>query len=155
MKNDGKRKPRSLFKRETNHVDMATGEIVSKEQYFVREVSRDEFIKFYVDNTGVLLGLKDHELRLVLALLQHMKYDNVIYMTKETKTVIAKGMDLSIQRISDTVTSLVKKKAIYRMSNGHYTMNPDLFFKGDDLNRIELFKRIMEIKITDKKDVQS
>jgi len=143
-------KKRSLFKHQTTHVDVSTGEVVSIEQHFVKEVSRGDFIKFYVNNTGVLLGLKDHELRLVLALLEHMKYDNVIFMTKEVRSVIAKGMGLSIQRISDTLTSLVKKEAIYRMSNGHYTMNPDLFFKGDDLNRMELFKRIMEIKITDK-----
>ncbi len=143
-------KAKKLYARTTNVVDTITGEIIERTEHFIKEVRRDDFIKFYTTNTGALLGLKDHELRLMLALLEHMGYSNAIFMTKETKTVMAKKLDLSVQRISDTLTQLVKNEALYRMSNGHYTMNPNLFFKGDDKNRLALFKRIIEIKIVDK-----
>lgn len=149
MKNDVK-KTKKLYSSTTNTVDAITGEVVSMEQHFIKEVRRDDFIKFYTTNTGALLGLKDHELRLMLALLENVQYSNAIFMTKETKTVIGEKLKLSTQRISDTLTQLVKKEALYRMSNGHYTMNPNLFFKGDDINRLALLKRIIEIKVVDK-----
>lgn len=149
MKNTKRRK---LFASVVNNVDATTGEIIERVEHFVKEVKRDDFIKFYVMNTATLLGLKDHELRLLLALLEHMKYNNAIYMTKEVKALIGKSLGRSPQRISDTLTDLVKKEALYRMSNGHYAMNPDLFFKGDDINRIALFKRITEIKIVGNTD---
>lgn len=146
---EGMKKGRKLFQSVTNTVDTETGAVVERTEHFVKEVKREDFIKFYASHTGVLLELKDHELRLMLALLEHMKYNNAIFMTKETKAVIGKALGRSPQRISDTLTQLVKKEALYRMSNGHYTMNPDLFFKGDDMNRIALFKRIMEITVKD------
>lgn len=141
------KKARKMFKSVTNVVDAETGAIIERTEHFVTEVKRQDFIKFYYDNTGGLLELKDHELRLVLALLEHMKYNNAIFMTKEMKAIIGKTLGRSPQRISDTLTQLVKKEALYRMSNGHYTMNPDLFFKGDDISRIALFKRIIEVAV--------
>lgn len=141
------KKGRKLFRSVIQNIDASTGEVTERIEHFVKEVNRDEFIKFYTNHTGVLLELKDHELRLMIALFEYIDYDNVLMLPKERKIMIGRSLGKSLQRVSDTITSLVKKEALYRMHNGYYTVNPDIVFKGDDLKRIQLFKRIIEIKV--------
>jgi len=142
-----RKKSNKMFGAVTRTVDKETGEVVELEERFVRSVDREEFIKFYFSGSGIMLKLKDHEIRFIIALLPYIGYNNEILLTLEIKRRIAEVIKRSEQRVVDTITSLVKQGILARMSANHYLLLTEIAFRGEEVEKIKVFRRIVEIRI--------
>ncbi|MDF2883419.1 MAG: hypothetical protein K0R54_3976 [Clostridiaceae bacterium] len=104
------------------------------------------YVKMYLDTILYLKDLPKGYNAILLSFLRRMNYANnpdgeqVIYVNGAMKKTIAKELKISLSRVNNALTDLVKGEAFYRIQTGEYRVNPNLFGRGDwqDIARLRL-----------------
>ncbi len=103
------------------------------------------YVKMYLDTILYLKDLPKGYNAILLSFLKHMSYADssdpqVIYVNSAMKKKIAKDLDVSLSRINNAITDLVKGEVFERIDTGAYRVNAHLFGKGEwqDIARLRL-----------------
>lgn len=103
------------------------------------------YVKMYLDTVLYLKDLPKGYNAILLSFLKHMSYADssdpqVIYINSAMKKKIAKDLDVSLSRINNAITDLVKGEVFERIDTGAYRVNAHLFGKGEwqDIARLRL-----------------
>lgn len=103
------------------------------------------YVKMYLDTILYLKDLPKGYNAILLSFLKHMSYADssepqVIYINQAMKKKIAKDLDVSLSRINNAITDLVKGEVFERIDIGAYRVNANLFGKGEwqDIARLRL-----------------
>lgn len=103
------------------------------------------YVKMYLDTILYLKDLPKGYNAILLSFLKHMSYADssdpqVIYINQAMKKKIAKDLGVSLSRINNAITDLVKGEVFERIDIGAYRVNANLFGKGEwqDIARLRL-----------------
>jgi hypothetical protein len=134
-------------------INVETGEVIRHESMFIKEVKSDDFIRVYLNDLSGLMKLKgDIEFKILFWLWEKTGWNNEpIIIEKIKKQEIADKLEVKVQSISDALSRLVKKDVIIKQHRMWYLLNPNMFFKGEEKARKEIFNVNIQYKI-DKKN---
>lgn len=90
----------------------------------------------------LILALKEHEIRLFIALLKYVGKGNVLKLPKPVKEDLAKDLSRSVNRVNDIITSLVKKRVLYRFFAGDYIINPSYVLTSGEAEIGDIVEKI-------------
>lgn len=141
-------KLQKIYQREV--VDSQTGEVVKIDsaRTFTKKITEDEFYMTFIDYISPLFGLKPESAKSLLVwMCQHAEFNTGrVSLTTADRKEITKTLDLSNNSITNYLKKLKDLKLISG-ENGSYTINPQIFWKGDLNIRRELLKT-SEFQIT-------
>jgi len=137
-------------------IDKDTGEVVEIQQTVKRKVEKDKFAMMYLkDISGILELNTKGEYKVMLSLVQRSHYNtNEVRIMKDVKLEIAEEVGLSYDSVRKSIINLTRKKIIVRKRDlqnnevrGVYILNPNYFFKGEDVERSKIIKLVLEYEI--------
>lgn len=141
---------------ETKILDKETGEVVQVELTTFSTVKAEEFVQVYLNRNATLFGLSTFGevavMEKIILLSNYYDgtkdcYGNKVYLVKDEIKKIAISLNMSIGSVRNVITSLVKKKVIFRDATNVYYLNPIYFFRGKISDRTKCVKLIQEYKI--------
>lgn len=128
--------------------DYTTGEIIESRKIVKQVATREAFILMYVQDIAKLHTLSHAAYRLLVTLATYVEYNtNEFYLNMKRKEEIVNMTGLKFNTISQCLTRLVKKNLLIRVSNSTYQMNPNLFFKGEDMERAKYLEMTIRYEI--------
>ena len=104
-----------------------------------RQVSRDRFMRVYLsDIKGLLLISSNAEYQILFNLWASAKHNsNEVNIVKYHKEKLAKKLGFKYGYVCNCIKSLTKKDILIRKGKGVYILNPNFFFLGDDIARVD------------------
>ena len=141
---------------ETKVLDKETGELVQVEITTFSTVKAEEFVQVYLNKNATLFGLSTFDeiavMEKIILLSNYYdgtkdEYGNKVYLVKNELLKIATSLGVSLSCVRNIITSLVKKKIIFRDATNIYYLNPMYFFRGKISDRTKCVKLIQEYKI--------
>lgn len=150
--NPKKRKDKIVYQREV--LDKDTGELQTIERHITKKVESREFIKVYLDDISGIIGIGSGLERDILTHFFKMathgtnEFPLGIYYKKK----IAASLKTSVEYINNTITKFVKSEILIRRGKGVYILNPEYFFKGDEIARNQVARLVLEYNIIQSPD---
>lgn len=131
-------------------LDHLSGEVIESKSIVKRKVEAEKFIKVYLEDLSAVLGLTSQtEFKVLYKLWELSEWGtNEILIYKEVKERIGADVGKSISGISNSIATLTKKGLLKNVSRMKYILNPNLFFKGDDIQKGKVLKVYFEYEIT-------
>lgn len=128
-------------------IDSETGEIVNEtvsKTFFINTKSEPFFLT-YVKGLSIIYGIKSAAaLRLLYKILELSEFNKTeIQITAPKKKEILKELEISEPCFTKSI-KILNDKGLVTGSRGLYTINEDIFWKGDAKTR----KALMESKVT-------
>lgn len=124
-------------------VDKDTGEITIQEveKVFITKVKTDNFFMCFFENFAHFYGLKHlSDIKLIASMCEEAEFNSgVVYMSKGKRIKICERAGISFTNMSKNLSRLVDSGLISE-SNGDYTINPAVFWKGSIKERIEVLR---------------
>lgn len=122
----------SLCQRE--FVNPETGEVTTIEtaKSFTRKIKEDNFYMVFFDFIGSMYGLKPDKVRdLLMWMCVHAEYNTgIVRLTTEDRKEVQKQLSVSNNQITNYLKKLKDLKLISG-KNGVFTINPQVFWKGE------------------------
>jgi len=121
-------------------VDLQTGEIFTKTVFTKNVETKEQFIRTYTEDVLHLCRCSGAETRIVLALLPYVEYNtNQFFLTKSRKEDIGVITNTTMNTINSSISRLMKKNVVIKLSSNTFMLNPKLFFYGTDVERNKIF----------------
>ena len=124
-------RPKTVFQSVSRVVDTSTGEVIS-EQYrkIKKSVHKRKFIFLSIVENKIY-QLSGSELKVLIFLTENKMLDiDEIVVVKSLKEKASEVIGISVGRIDNIVSSLVKKGALERKDYSTYKLNPDYSWRG-------------------------
>lgn len=133
MKKERKeKKDRISLVKETTTIDKSTGEIIEHKAETVRSGKREpDYVKVYLKDLLYVLNVPGVKTDIVLALCRLLTYDNQIILNKAIKMDVAKGLNIKLNTLEQSVSKLVREGILIRKATGLYYANPFYIARGD------------------------
>lgn len=148
---------KNLFEEVTRSIDKDSGETVNIQHTIKKKVDRDKFAMVYLKDIGSILKLETKaEYKTLISLVYRASYNtNEVRAMLDVKQEISKECEISIDSVEKAIITLAKKNILVKkVSNGKpirgvYILNPNYFFKGEDLERAKVVQIVLEYIIRD------
>jgi len=125
-------KEKIYYVEQSTYINNETGEIKKQEEKKVIRIPKeDEYIKIYIKTIGVLHNIPASADKILLEIIKYTSYNNRIILTKPVKQDIANNLNISLSRVNNYITTLIKKNILIRKDRGMYILNPYIFGKGN------------------------
>ena len=131
-------------------VDGSTGEVLET-KFLKKEVkTTEEFVLLYIKHIGLLAQLPKYQLQTLLCLAPCIEW-NTGEFTIDSRTMqkVTECTNLSPKTIRNSITKLKKLNIVQRVNTNWYKLNPDLFWKGSELERQKSFSLTYKWEITE------
>ena len=130
-------------------LDQDTGEVLRSEKETVREKividDKEEFVLMYAGVDQLLPELDKVSITLIIECCMRCELNsNLIALTKYIIQEIGRKSKLSSGTIRNSITRLVKARALIRVGSATYRVNPRYFWKGSSGDRIKTMQYIIE-----------
>lgn len=122
-------------------LDHTTGEVVES-KYVKKEVkSTEEFVMMYMKHISLMAQLSKTQLQTLLCIAPCIEW-NTGDFTLDSRTMdkITSCNGLNQKSIRNAISSLSKRNIVQRIKTNWYRLNPDLFWKGTELERQKSFE---------------
>lgn len=124
-------------------INPETGEIVTIEtsKTFTTKITEDQFYMTFVNFLSPIYDLKPERAKdLLIWMLQHAEFNTgIVNLPTATRKVIVEELQMSNNSITNYLKVLKDKKLISG-ENGVFTINPQIFWKGELAARKQLLK---------------
>ena len=121
-------------------IDKETGEILQEDveinshKYIAK--TKEEFFLTYVYLLDALRNeLSMPEVKIYADLLKNYKSDVKFALNKALKQDMADNLNLKLGTVNNSITNLVKKNLIFRITEGVFMLNPKYAFRGSSNDR--------------------
>lgn len=119
----------------TRFVDNQTGEITHEVETAVRAVEKEpNYVKLYLDQIVKLTEITGWTSNVLYELLGDSKYASdgqIIVVNSGYKEMVAEKLGIKKQSVTNAINALKKKDIIYKIKNGVFMLNPQIFGKGE------------------------
>lgn len=130
-----------------NTVD-GDGELTSKRWIEKKIVSKEHFIQAYIADIGALARCSGAEQSVILCSLQYLDWGtNKLYIDNKIRQEIAVCGNIKINTVNTSISRLVKKNILIKLSSSGYMLNPKLFFFGSEVDRDKIFELVIRYHI--------
>lgn len=127
------------LKHESHQLDDQGRVMVTSKTYKIR-VNTEPFYATFLKNTQMLYGLTSTQYQTLIYLCEKAHFDKgTVDITPADRKKMMALFDVSKGAISLSIKGLLQKK-ILSGSDGSYAINPDLFWKGNPIERDKLLK---------------
>ena len=135
-----KRMPKFI---KSEYVDPKTGELVDrfKIEYEERDFNFHKIWLWHVASILDLLG--SQKIRVLSHILEKMNSDN-LYISTQRKT--AEDAGVSKKTVTETLALMMNANMMKMQGHGVYQINPEVIFRGDTANRLEILYEYHNIK---------
>ncbi len=125
------------------------GTIKESRKRIIRHVKSDSFVKVYLEDLSALLGIKQIlHYKVLLCISKRVEYDtNKIIILKGVKVEIANEIGYNPKSVDNAISYLTSKGMLIRTERSSYILNPQLFFKGEEIKRSNIIKLILEYRL--------
>lgn len=130
---------KAIFEKINQITDISTGEVIREESDVVlpRE-SEPDFIKLYLDCVCTFNGLNKALSPILISLCNYMTWADdshkgqIIFMNSYTKEQVANKLGVSVKRINQALTDIVKSDIFRKIEGkrGVYEVNPYIIARG-------------------------
>lgn len=124
-------------------IDCETGEVkvIDSSKIFTTKVTTDSFYMTFIDYVSPIFKLKSDITKSILVwLCQHAEFNSgIVSLSSADRKTICTELETTNSTISSSLKKLVELKLISGGS-GKYTINPQIFWKGDLKEREKLLK---------------
>ncbi|UIA94521.1 replication/maintenance protein RepL (plasmid) [Erwinia tracheiphila] len=126
-----------------SYIDSETGECKDFQVIDIEE--RDaNFHKFWMFNIVQSLDLiGNQKMKVAFWLIENMNSENQIVFTQRQ---MAEKIDVSLDTVRKTITSLLDSGFLAKQNMGVYVVNPDCIFKGGKGQRLNVLYQYSELK---------
>ncbi len=120
------------------HIVTQEGEVIQSKTIYKGQ-TEPSYVKLYLDCLLTFKGLAKGLNPILLELLRYMSYADVdgehggqiIYTNRAMKKRIADNLGVSVKRIEQVLTQLIRANIFSRIDVGTYQVNPSIFGKGE------------------------
>jgi hypothetical protein len=131
--------------------DPETNQLVTTRTISKTAKDKDAFVAMYIEHIGTMAKLPHYELQTLLCLTPHIDWDNgVISISSYVQDKILECSGLKYSSIRSALSRLAKRNFITKVKSNWYQINPELFWKGSELERDKQFQLIYQWDILDK-----
>lgn len=131
-----------------NIADVLTGELTTKRWITKTQVKRQDFVLMYTQDMAKLKGLTNAEYRILIVLNKYIEYNtNAFYLNKLRREELANETGAKYNTVNQSISRLIKRNLLHKLSNNTYQMNPQLFFKGEEIERSKLLELTIQYQI--------
>ncbi len=118
-----------------NQVD-ENGELITKRWITRQAVDTKHFVKLYLEDLKAIYHLAHAQFRTLMALSEFLEYNtNQFFLNTERRNELAIKANVKLNTINQSISKLVKKNLLIKISSNTYQMNPKIFFNGDEIAR--------------------
>ncbi len=119
----------------STEVDKKTGEILNHSIVHTNKISSIEteppYVKLYLNDISLLNGLTSNQNSILHEIVKLVQYEtNEVILNKYNREKIAKSLNTTDPTIRNCITSLTKKKILYKIATGVYKVSPYIFGTG-------------------------
>lgn len=121
-------------------LDHQTGEVLQSK--FVKKEVKDveEFVILYIKHIALIVQLPHYQLQTLLCLAPNIEWNTGEFtIDSKTMTNITQCSGLKEQSIRNSISQMKKKNIIQRIKTNWYKLNPDIFWRGSELERQKTF----------------
>lgn len=137
---------KTIYTHET--VDATTGETSTIKTIRKEVKTKEEFVMLYIKHLALVAKLPHYALQTLLCISPVIEWETGEFsLTAKNMFEITNCSGLKETSIRNALTYLKKRNFITRKGNNWYQVNPNIFFKGTDLDRDKLFKLTYEWEI--------
>jgi len=141
---------RQTYKTTRQTINTDTGEVTQIDKWYRKAYDADNFIKLMVDSLHRLLVLTKGEYDVLIGSIRFVDFDSTFRADARYKEILGSITDKNATSISNILSSLVKKGVLYRVSRGTYELNPQIMWKGSEVNRMKRVAYYKEIALREK-----
>jgi hypothetical protein len=128
--------------------------VIEGDKLIMKTVPADRFIRIYLEDIGGLLKLTDGEIKILQCIWQICEFNTgkvvlVSSVKKDIEEILEKnGSGIKVRSIGNIISSLTKKNILIPVPErtATYLLNPQYFWKGEELERGKVFRLILEYK---------
>lgn len=88
------------------------------------------FAQLLFEDVGRLYSLQDSQIKLLIALVKHMDYQNVVRVSGKDRKDWAKEIGITPQTLNVAMSKLMDTGIVLRQSLGSYVIDPEIANKG-------------------------
>jgi len=138
--------PQQVFTQVTE--DYQTGEVIKREIFRKSVENKEQFVRTYIEDIGLLAKCSGAETSTMLCLLKYTDYNtNKLFITADRRREISDSSGLKLGTVHTAISRLVKKNLLVKCSSSTYILNPKIFFYGADPERSKVFEAIIRYEI--------
>lgn len=123
----------AVYESTTTNVNMATGEIITKEKTVINKNKKEEYVRFYLNSVAGILNAKlraiEHDTLYILQRLT-INNSNLLFYNTAMRKEIAQKLNVTPETVRKAVSKLVTTGIINRTGQTYY-LNPIHFGRGD------------------------
>lgn len=120
--------------------DFETGEIKSTKFITKTVKTKEEFVILYMKHIALIAKLPHFELQTLLCLAPNIEWETGEFtLDSKTMSKITECSGLGEGSIRNAISKLKKKNIVQRKKTNWYQLNPDLFWKGSEIEREKQF----------------
>lgn len=123
--------------------------VLSEKRWITKQVkTTEEFVKLYTKDLCKLVGLTHSEHRILINIQKLTEYNtNVFFLNKSRRQELADMSSVKFNTVNVALSRMMKKNILIRESSSMYRVNPQLFFKGDDLSREKVLQLVLSYQL--------
>mgnify|MGYP003376405234 CR=1 FL=1 len=148
---------KNVFETITTKIDKDGGEVLDIERVVKRKVDRDKFAMMYLKDISSILELDTKaEYKTLISLVYRASYNtNEVRVMLDVKKEISAETKISIDSVEKAIITLGRKGILIRKTHegkdirGVYILNPNFFFKGEEMERAKVITMVLQYVITD------
>lgn len=108
-----------------------TGEVLTEvETKVVQFPQEPPYVKMYIEDLCMLVGVADADQALLRHLLVRLDYEGFVAITPRIRESIAKSLNITPKTIRNRLNNLVKADLIKPIARNDYRVNPRYFARG-------------------------
>ena len=88
------------------------------------------YIKLYLEDISYLNRLPKGTDAIIYELLKYINYQHEIIINNHIKKQLAETLEMKVQSITNSISTLAKNEVLIRVDRGVYTINSNIFGKG-------------------------
>jgi len=135
---------RKIFEKQI--VDLETGEVVSEERHYKEDNNETFGMHRTTEGINWIFDFTGNELQMLIVLLE-LEDNNtgIISLSPLKRKHLSNSFKKTDRYIREIITSLEKKKGLYKLSISDILLNPSLFYKGGTKIFKEKYKKWVEL----------
>jgi hypothetical protein len=137
---EGKVKKGYVFSKHKTTVD-SDGVVLEQNMTTIKVKDLDSFYKSYISHIALTNRLSHSELKLLRSIAAYVDWnDNSISFSPRLNKKIIVMADMTEATRRTTLCRLTAKNFLIKAGRGHYIINPNVFFRGDEVQRANVIK---------------
>lgn len=142
-------KKKTIFSENT--LDMETGELKQKKWVTTKVDKKDEFVALYMEHISIFSKLSATETKFLIGCTKYIEWNtNELVFSPKVMEGICEQSGLTAGSVRNSLSRCTQKGLFAKKKSNWYILNPNVFFKGNEIARAKMFEMSYRWEIKEK-----